>query len=60
MSTEPGHFGSSTRTVKAVTSQAVPGGPVSPPVVPATTFHLTEDSPAGLDTYGRTSNPYWR
>ena len=60
MSTEPGHFGASTRTVKAVTSQAVPGEPVSPPVVPATTFHLTEDAPADLDTYGRSSNPSWR
>ena len=47
MSTEPGHFGSSTRTVKAVTSQAVPGGPVSPPVVPATTFHLDRGLPGG-------------
>jgi cystathionine gamma-lyase len=60
MSAEPGHFGASTRTVKAVTSQAVPGGPVSPPVVPATTFHLTEDAAADLDTYGRSSNPSWR
>ncbi len=66
MSTEPGHCGASTRTVKAVSSQAVPGEPVSPPVVPATTFHLTEDvqltedAPTDLDTYGRTSNPSWR
>ncbi len=65
MSAEPGHFGSSTRTVKAVSSPAVPGDPVSPTIVPASTFHLTEaDAAEGfsadLDTYGRSSNPSWR
>jgi cystathionine gamma-lyase len=70
MSSEPGRFGSSTRAVKAVSSQAVPGQPVSPPVVAAATFHLAEatdpadenDAAAavGPDTYGRTSNPSWR
>jgi len=46
--------------VKAVSSQAVPGAPVSPPVVPASTFHLTEGAEGDLDTYGRSSNPSWR
>ena len=60
MSTEPGHFGISTRTVKAVDFQANPGDPVAPPVVPAATFHLIEPGSDELDTYGRASNPSWR
>ena len=60
MSAEPGHFGASTRTVKAVSAQAIPGGPVAPPVVAAATFHLSEPADPALDTYGRSSNPSWR
>ena len=60
MSVFPGHFGPSTRTVKATGSEAVVGSPVSPPVVPASTFHLGDDESAQYDTYGRSSNPSWR
>ena len=59
MSIEPGHFGTSTRTVKAVGFQSIPGDPVSPLIVPASNFHLGADAD-GLDTYGRASNPSWR
>ncbi len=59
MSAEPARFGISTRTVKAVDFQAVPGDPVSPILVPATTFHLGDET-GGLDFYGRASNPSWR
>ena len=57
MSVEPGRFGISTRTVKAVDVQAVPGDPIAPSITPAVTFHLGGD---GLDFYGRASNPAWR
>lgn len=59
MTVEPGQFGMSTRTVKAVDFQGVPGEPVSPTLVPATTFHLGDET-GGLDFYGRASNPSWR
>ena len=59
MSIEPGRFGMSTRTVKAVDIEAVPGDPIAPPITPATTFHLGDPSD-GLDFYGRASNPAWR
>ncbi|HEX5144400.1 MAG TPA: cystathionine gamma-lyase [Mycobacterium sp.] len=59
MSVSPGRFGSSTRTVKAIGTQAIAGQPVSPGMVPATTFHLG-DPADGLDFYGRSSNPTWR
>lgn len=59
MSIEPGRFGMSTRTVKAVDIEAVPGNPIAPPITPATTFHLGNPSD-GLDFYGRASNPAWR
>ena len=56
--------GASTRSVKAVSSQAIPGGPVAPGPVPATTFHLDPDvtlTRRGLD-YLRPRNriPSWR
>ncbi len=53
-------YGSSTRTVKAVSSQAVPGQPVMATPVPVSAYHLSGDEDAGLDTYGRSSNPTWR
>lgn len=53
-------FGDSTRSVKAVSAQAVPGHPVAPPAVLAATFHLSDDDAADLDAYGRSSNPTWR
>ncbi len=63
MSIEPGRFGISTRTVKAVDIQAFPGDPITPPIFPATTFHLEsnpDNAAGGLDFYGRASNPAWR
>ncbi|WP_197380868.1 cystathionine gamma-lyase [Mycolicibacterium mengxianglii] len=53
--TEP--IGASTRSVKAVSSQKVPGQPVAPQLVPATTYHLASDATEGLDFYSRVSNP---
>jgi cystathionine gamma-lyase len=55
-----GRFGDSTRSVKAVGSEPVPGSPVAPPPVPASTFHLSPDESESLDKYGRYSNPTWR
>ena len=53
-------YGDSTRCVTAVQSQAVPGQPVAPAPVPASTYHLSEDEAEPFDTYGRSSNPTWR
>ena len=53
-------YGDSTRSVKAVRSPAIPGQPVAPPPVLASTYHLSSDDTADLDTYGRSSNPTWR
>ncbi|SEH86717.1 cystathionine gamma-lyase [Mycolicibacterium rutilum] len=55
-----GQYGDSTRSVKAVASEHVPGAPVAPQPVSAATFHLSQDESAELDTYGRSSNPTWR
>ncbi|MBB2991476.1 cystathionine gamma-lyase [Mycolicibacterium iranicum] len=55
-----GTYGDSTRSVKAVASDGVPGEPVSPPPVPASAYHLAADENDELDTYGRRSNPTWR
>lgn len=52
-------YGDSTRTVKAVDSEAVPGQPVVAGPVPASTFHLSADG-GETDVYGRYSNPSWR
>ncbi|MFB1296757.1 cystathionine gamma-lyase [Mycobacterium sp. pW049] len=52
--------GDSTRSVKAVSSEAIPGGPVSPSPVPASAYHLPPDEDDSLDSYGRRSNPTWR
>ena len=56
----PGPYGDSTRCLKAVGVQAVPGQPVAPAPVPASTYHLSSDEFEELDTYGRSSNPTWR
>lgn len=53
-------YGASTRSVKAVSSQAVPGQPVASSPVSASTFHLDPDATEGLDFYGRATNPTWR
>ena len=52
-------YGTSTRSVKAVSSQAIPGQPVAPTPMPASAYHLSPDE-SELDTYGRGSNPTWR
>jgi cystathionine gamma-lyase len=53
-------YGDSTRSLKAVISRAIPGQPVAPPAVLASTYHLSTDDSDDLDTYGRSSNPTWR
>lgn len=55
-----GTYGDSTRSVKAVGSEPVPGGPIAPPPVPAAAYHLPPDEDDSLDSYGRRSNPTWR
>jgi cystathionine gamma-lyase len=55
-----GTYGDSTRSVKAVGSEAIPGSPVTPPPVPASAYHLSPDETESLDSYGRSSNPTWR
>ncbi len=55
-----GVYGDSTRSVKAVGLEPVPGQPVAPVPVPASTFHLSLDETEPLDSYGRNSNPSWR
>jgi cystathionine gamma-lyase len=55
-----GHYGDSTRSVKSVASQAIPGHPVTSAPVPASTYHLSDDESTAYDTYGRSSNPTWR
>jgi cystathionine gamma-lyase len=58
--TDTGQYGDSTRSVKAVRSPAVPGAPVAPSPVFASTYQLPADESAQLDSYGRSSNPTWR
>ncbi len=53
-------LGDSTRSVKAVSTPAIPGLPVAPPLVSASTYHLSTEDNGDLDTYGRSSNPTWR
>ncbi len=53
------NYGDSTRTVKAVDSEALPGQPVVGGPVPASTFHLAAEG-GETDVYGRYSNPGWR
>ncbi|BBY66028.1 cystathionine gamma-lyase [Mycolicibacterium helvum] len=53
-------YGDSTRAVKAVSSQPIPGDPVGPGPVLASAFHLSDDEGTEANTYGRGSNPTWR
>lgn len=53
-------YGDSTRSLKAVDSQAIPGQPVAPQPVLASTYHLSGDESGSVDNYGRDSNPTWR
>ena len=55
-----GQYGDSTRSVKAVGSEPVPGSPVAPLPALASTYHLSPDENEPLDSYGRYSNPTWR
>jgi cystathionine gamma-lyase len=55
-----GEYGDSTRSVKAIASEAIPGQPVAPVPVPASTYHLSDEELEVYDTYGRGSNPTWR
>ncbi|MCV7176462.1 cystathionine gamma-lyase [Mycolicibacterium sphagni] len=52
-------YGDSTRAVKAVNSQPVPGEPVGPGPVMASAFHLSDDEGSEPNTYGRAGNPTW-
>lgn len=53
------NYGDSTRTVKAVDSESIPGQPVVLGPVPASTFHLSAEG-GEIDVYGRYDNPAWR
>jgi cystathionine gamma-lyase len=55
-----GRYGDSTRSVKAVEAEAVPGAPVAPPPVPAAAYHIPPSEDDALDSYGRYHNPTWR
>jgi cystathionine gamma-lyase len=55
-----GLYGDSTRCVKAISPEAVPGQPVAAMPVPASTYFLSADETDQLDFYGRSSNPTWR
>ena len=55
-----GSYGDSTRALKAVAGEAVPGEPVGPTPVPAAAYHLSADEDGALDSYGRGHNPTWR
>ncbi|MBW0011802.1 cystathionine gamma-lyase [Mycobacterium sp.] len=53
-------FGDSTRSVRAISPPAIPGQPVAPSAVLASTYHLSADETSVFDTYGRSSNETWR
>jgi cystathionine gamma-lyase len=55
-----GRYGDSTRTVKAVGAEAVPGSPISSPPIPAAAYHIPPTEDDALDSYGRYHNPTWR
>ncbi len=52
-------YGDSTRTVKAVDTEALAGQPVAHTPVPASAFHLSGDEGSEAHVYGRYSNPVW-
>ena len=53
-------YGDSTRSVKAVGFEAIPGAAVAPPPVLASAYHIPPSEDDSLDSYGRRSNPTWR
>jgi len=52
-------YGDSTRTVKAVDSEAISGQPIAAVPVPASAYHLSDDEGSEPHVYGRYSNPTW-
>jgi cystathionine gamma-lyase len=52
-------YGDSTRTVKAVDSEAIPGQPIAAVPVPASAYHLSDNEGSEPHVYGRYSNPTW-
>lgn len=55
-----GTYGDSTRSVKAVGVEPIPGGSIVAAPVPAAAYHIPPDEDDSLDSYGRRSNPTWR
>ena len=55
----PQGYGDSTRTVKAVDSEVIPGQPLTSIPVPASAYHLSDDEGSEPHVYGRYSNPSW-
>jgi cystathionine gamma-lyase len=55
-----GCYGDSTRSVKAIGAEAVPGSPIAQPPVPAAAYHIPPSEDDSLDSYGRYHNPTWR
>lgn len=53
-------YGDSTRSVKAIGTEAIPGAPIAPPPVPAAAYHIPPSEDDSLDSYGRYHNPTWR
>jgi cystathionine gamma-lyase len=55
-----GVYGDSTRSVKAIGPEAIPGSPVAQPPVLAAAYHIPPSEDDSLDSYGRYHNPTWR
>ncbi|GFG49863.1 cystathionine gamma-lyase [Mycolicibacterium agri] len=55
-----GLYGDSTRSVKAVSPEEIPGAPIAAPPVPAAAYHIPSSEDDSLDSYGRYHNPTWR
>lgn len=55
-----GTYGDSTRSVRAIGPEAIPGSPVLQPPVLAAAYHIPPSEDDSLDSYGRYHNPTWR
>ena len=55
-----GMYGDSTRSVKAVGPEAIPGAPLAQPPILAAAYHIPPSEDDTLDSYGRYHNPTWR
>lgn len=53
-------YGDSTRSVKAIGAESIPGAPIVPTPVPAAAYHIPPSEDDSLDSYGRYHNPTWR